>query len=165
MPLRGPSHLLMMYVELSVFSSAAASPGVIPWKCTGSVLIYVLKFLNLGLFSCQKRRLGEDLITCYSSLKGGCGEVEGQPLLPGISNRMKGESGCARGSSGWILVNISSPEEWSDTVAGSPGKWWSHCPQRCSGNIEMWYWKTWFSGSVGGRWMVGLDDCRDLFQP
>jgi len=40
-----------------------------------------------------------------------------------------------------------------------PGRWWRHCPWRCSINVSMW-----LVGSLGGRRMVGLDDHRVLFQ-
>ena len=48
---------------------------------------------------------------------------------------------------------------------GCPGRWWSHCPWRCSRTVEVWYWRTCFSGNTYGKWNVGLRDLRGLFQP
>ena len=42
---------------------------------------------------------------------------------------------CARRDSGWMSGNISSPEEWLGTGVGCPGRWLSHHPWMCSGNI------------------------------
>ena len=36
-------------------------------------------------------------------------------------------------------------KEWWDIGTGCSGKWWSHCPWRCSRNMEKWHWGTWFS--------------------
>ena len=44
-------------------------------------------------------------------------------------------SSCARGDSGWMLGNTSFSRVWSGTGMGCPGRWWSHCPWRCSINI------------------------------
>jgi len=33
------------------------------------------------------------------------------------------------------------------------------------GRVEMWYVESWLVGSIGGGWMVGLDDLRGVFQP
>jgi len=39
---------------------------------------------------------------------------------------------CIRGGSDWILGKISLLREWSGIGTGCPGKWWGHCPWRCS---------------------------------
>jgi len=73
-------------------------------------------------------------------------------------------STISKGGSGWILGR-TSPKGWSGSGTGCPGEWWSHHPWGCSRTMEMWYWVTWLVGSISGRWMVGLDDLWDLFQP
>jgi len=59
---------------------------------------------------------------------------------------------------GWILGKISLLKEWSGIGTGCPGRWLSYHPWRCSKNMQMCHFGTWFSrhGDVG--WMVGLDD-------
>ena len=55
-----------------------------------------------------------------------------------------------------MLGSIYSPEEWSGTGMGCPGRWFlSHHPWRCSRNILMLYWVKWFSGEilVVGGWL------------
>lgn len=42
---------------------------------------------EMRLVILEKVRFGEDLITLYSCLKGGCGEM--RALLPGFSDRMR----------------------------------------------------------------------------
>jgi len=51
------------------------------------------------------------------------------------------------------------------TLTGCPGKWWSHHPWRCSKNVYMWHFRTWFSRHSGVRLTVGLDDLGGLLQP
>ena len=46
---------------------------------------------------------------------------------------------------------------WWGIGTGCPGRWWSHCPWRCSRSVEMWHWRTWPVGNIGGRWTVRLD--------
>jgi len=55
-------------------------------------------------------------------------------------------SSCAREGSSWILGKVSSLKEWWCIGMGCPGRWWSHCPWRCSRNVWMWHWGTWLSG-------------------
>jgi len=40
-----------------------------------------------------------------------------------------------QGRFSWILGKISSLKEWSGAWMGCPGRWLSHCPQRCSRNV------------------------------
>ena len=66
--------------------------------------------------------------------------------------------------SGWIL-GITSPKEWLGTGAAAQGGGGGSVP---GGVPETWRCGTegWdFVGSIGGRWAVGRDDLRDLFQP
>ena len=65
---------------------------------------------------------------------------------------------CTRGGSGLVLGKTSQ-KEWWGIGTGCPGRWWSHCPWRCSRNVLM------SVGSIDDRWRVGLDDLRGLFQP
>ena len=54
-------------------------------------------------------------------------------------------SSCAREGSGWMLGNTTSLKGWSGTGMGCPERWWSHRPWRCSKNVWMLCWGTWFS--------------------
>jgi len=62
----------------------------------------------------------------------------------GCNSRNVASSGT-RGGSGWLLGNTTSLKEWSGTGMSCPGRWWSHRPWRCSRNIWMLCWGTWFS--------------------
>lgn len=88
----------------------------------------------------------------------------GQPLLPGNSDRMRGNvtSSCVRGDSGWIVGNISSQKEWWGIGRGCPG-WW--CSWKWSRTVWIGHWGTWYSGHGGDRLTVGVGDLRGLFQP
>jgi len=46
---------------------------------------------------------------------------------------------------------------------GCPGKWWSHHAWRCSKNMWMWRFRTWFSRHGGVGITAGLDDLKVFF--
>ena len=46
-----------------------------------------------------------------------------------------------------MLGNTASLKGWSGTGMGCPERWWSHRPWRCSRNVWMLCWGTWFSES------------------
>jgi len=48
-------------------------------------------------------------------------------------------------NSGWTLGNTTSLKGWSGTGMGCSERWWSHRPWRCSKNVWMLCWGTWFS--------------------
>jgi len=68
-----------------------------------------------------------------------------------------------------MLGRISSQKEQLGigTACASPrdADRWSHHPWRRLRNRQMQYLWIWSVGNTGGRWVVGLDDLRALFQP
>jgi len=74
-------------------------------------------------------------------------------------------SSCARGGLDWILGKMSSLKEWSDIGTGCPGKQWIHHPWRCSKNVSMRHFGTWFSRRGGDGMVLGLVALGGLFQP
>ena len=59
------------------------------------------------------------------------------------------------GGSGWMLGKTYSPKEWLGSETGCLGRWWSHHPWRCSGNVGMWRLGICISGHGGGGLAVG----------
>jgi len=52
------------------------------------------------------------------------------------------------------IRKVYSPEVWSGTGMGFPGRCWSHHPWRCSRNISILHCRIWFNGRivvVGGQ--------------
>jgi len=68
-------------------------------------------------------------------------------------------SGCARGSSGWMLGKTYSPKEWSGTEAGCPGRWWSLSMFKKHGDVAL---RNMVSKHGGDGLIVGLGDLRGL---
>ena len=60
-----------------------------------------------------------------------------------------------------LVINLILRETGMGTGMGCPGRWWSHWPWRCSRNVWMLCWGTWFSENhwwwVNGRtgWSCG----------
>jgi len=57
-------------------------------------------------------------------------------------------SSCTSRGLQWILGKISSLKEFWSIGTGCPGKWWSPHPWRCSKNMQVWHFGTWF-GRLG----------------
>jgi len=85
-------------------------------------------------------RLRGGLVAPYSSLKGGCSEVGGQPLLQGHSDGTRGK--------GFTLPQGRSPLDVrknisSERVVGHwhsrPGSCRSQRPWKCSRTVGMWH--------------------------
>ena len=94
---------------------------------------------ELGWVSVEQRRLRGDLIASYHCLKGAGGDG-GWPLLPGNSNMMRGDGLklCQERFRLDISENLFSNRavlQWHSC----PGRWWGHCPWRCSRAVEMWH--------------------------
>ena len=81
-----------------------------------------------------------------------------------INQHLEMALSCTRWGSGWILGKISSQKESWGIQLGCPGKWQSHHPWRCSRNVLICHWGTWFSEHGGDGLMVGVDDHRVYFQ-
>ena len=99
----------------------------------------------------------EDQRRPYYYLKGGCGEIAVSLISQITAIEEVMASSYARRYPGWILGKIYFPKVWSRIGTGCSGKRWSHCPWRCSRNVQVWQWGTWFSGHDGDRltdWII-----------
>ena len=71
-------------------------------------------------------------------------------------------SSHARGDSGWMLGNNSSPREWSGAGMDCPGGGGVTIPGGVQQAFRCCTEGRGLVGNIGGRWMVGLGDLRGL---
>lgn len=59
---------------------------------------------------------------------------------------------------------MSSLKGLSNIAMGCPGRWWSHCPWRCSRKDCTWHSVPWSAGHSGDKSKAGLQHLRGPFQ-
>lgn len=54
----------------------------------------------------------------------------------------------------WGRFRLDIRKEWWHIGTSCPGKWWSHCPWKCSINMKLWHWGTYLvSIEMMGWWL------------